>query len=117
MSKQLGSQAENLAQRFLLSKGLRFITSNFRSRFGEIDLIMQDAEILVFIEVRSRAAEAFGSAVASITYHKQQKLIKAAGYYLLKNTWANQYRLRFDVIGIDGAPPVITWIPNAFGQF
>lgn len=116
MSIEVGKQAELLAQQYLINQGLSFISSNFHSRFGEIDLIMQDKDVLVFVEVKRRYSNDFGSAIDSVTYHKQQKLRKAAGFYLLKNNWANKYRLRFDIVGIDGTPQQITWIPNAFGQ-
>ncbi len=79
---KLGAQAELAAARYLSKRGLILVTQNFHCRFGEIDLILQDGETLVFAEVRLRNSKMFGGAAASIDARKQSKLIVTAQYYL-----------------------------------
>ncbi|WP_133130174.1 YraN family protein [Legionella yabuuchiae] len=114
MSQQIGFAAEEEAKQYLLSQGLKLIDQNYRSKLGEIDLIMQDNAYLVFIEVRARASNAFGGALASVNYQKQQKLIKTALFYLMQKKLNNKYPVRFDVISLEGKPYQINWIKDAF---
>jgi putative endonuclease len=107
-----GEAAEQIAAEYLIAQGLKLITSNYRSRFGEIDLIMQDGASLVFIEVRLRKNKRFGGAEESITASKQHKIVITAEYYLQQH--GNQ-ACRFDAILMDKADAKsITWIKNAF---
>ena len=107
-----GLEAEKLAATFLAKHGLKLVTQNYHCRFGEIDLIMQDAKTLVFIEVRLRSNARFGSAGASITPQKQQKLIATAQHYLQQH---GDTACRFDAILMDKADlQQIEWIRNAF---
>ena len=115
VSRKIGALAEQQACDYLISQGLRLVMSNYSSRMGEIDLIMQDGECLVFVEVRSRASAEFGGALASVTYSKQQKLMKTAQLYLMTHRQSHQ-PIRFDVLGMEGVPVVMTWIKNAFGS-
>ncbi len=115
MSQKIGELAEKKAKIFLCAQGLTWVESNYRCKMGEIDLIMRDKEYLVFVEVRARATAAFGGAFASVTYSKQQKLIKTAGYYLLHYPLLNKQPQRFDVISIEGPAQQLRWLPNAFG--
>uniref|UniRef100_UPI00261D453A YraN family protein n=2 Tax=Nitrosomonas TaxID=914 RepID=UPI00261D453A len=77
-----GSDAEQRAAIFLQQQKLTLLESNYRCRFGEIDLIMQEGNTVVFVEVRMRSGNRFGGAAASITTAKQLKLIRAARHYL-----------------------------------
>ena len=108
-----GAQAERWAAEYLQQQGLKPVTQNYRSHFGEIDLIMQDGVTLVFIEVRQRSSTRFGGAAASIDHHKQQRLIRTAQHYL-----ANLGRIppcRFDVVLMDDADGLnAEWLKNAF---
>ena len=107
-----GLAAEKLAATFLSAQGLKIITQNYHCRFGEIDLIMRDASTLVFIEVRMRSNQQFGSAGASITPQKQQKLMLTAQHYLQHNTEKNA--CRFDVILMEKLDiSAIVWLKNA----
>jgi putative endonuclease len=72
-----GADAEQLGREFLISKGLQFVAKNFRTRRGEIDLIMLDNKVLVFVEVRFRSSISFGSAEESITAQKCHRLTAA----------------------------------------
>lgn len=122
-TKQIGDQAESVARYYLENQGLVFISANFRSRMGEIDLIMQDVaqESLVFVEVRYRKNTQYGGAAITVNQQKQQRLIKTALFYLQKQ--APNACARFDVVAIEGQLPdtindinhsQINWIPNAF---
>jgi len=111
-----GRLFEILALKFLRKQGLRKFQLNFHSRFGEIDLIAQDADVLVFIEVRYRKNRNHGDAAATVNFSKQQKIIRTAEHYLQKNGLTNKMPCRFDVIGISGSVDAleIQWIKNAF---
>lgn len=106
-----GESAEDQAHEFLISKGLTPVGRNFRCRLGELDLIMKDQQTLVIVEVRYRNTDKYGSAVESITYSKQRKIIATTQTYLAgrKIDWP----IRFDVIAISGNGQ-IEWIKNAF---
>lgn len=117
MEKSLGEKAEAFAEKYLVGQGMRLIERNFRSKMGEIDLIMLDesahSQSLVFVEVRYRKNSCFGGAAASVDKKKQQKIIKTAQYYL---AWHRQYAevdCRFDVISIQSDQELM-WIKNAF---
>ncbi len=105
-----GKEAENHAASFLQSQGLRLVARNYRCRMGEIDLIMEHGSTLVFVEVRMRRSENFGGAAASITGHKQRKLIHAAQHFLQQQT--KQPSCRFDAVLMNGNK--IEWIKDAF---
>jgi putative endonuclease len=95
-----GEQAEALACQYLLDQGLQLIDKNFRSRRGEIDLIMQDNGCIVFVEVRFRRSQAFGGAAASITAKKCQRLTAAAALYLQSRGYNASSPARFDALAI-----------------
>jgi putative endonuclease len=107
-----GAKIERLACDYLQSKGLSLLQRNFLSRFGEIDLIMQDENTVVFIEVRYRKNCRYGGAAASVTWPKQQRIIKTALSY--QQLYTGQQNMRFDVVAVEGTPPKIVWIKNAF---
>ena len=107
-SANKGRQAEELALHYLQQHKLRLICRNFHSRFGEIDLIMQDHDTLIFIEVKQRDS-GINDAIESISWAKQQKLIKSAQYYLLRH--GNNIFCRFDAIVIDKQLQ-IEWLRN-----
>lgn len=108
-----GARAEQLAADFLQRRGLTLITRNYRCRFGEIDLIFRDGDVLVFVEVRQRCNPGFGSAAASIDTRKQAKLIRAAQCYL--STLTALPPCRFDAVLLD-AREEIDWLKNAFSS-
>lgn len=109
-----GKAAENKALEFLKRNGLRLIARNYRSRRGEIDLVMEDGDDIVFVEVRYRANSTFGSALESVDRNKQARLIACALQYLSENHLDKASR--FDVIGLSpGANGTrIDWVRNAF---
>ena len=95
----------------MLAQGLQPVCRNFRSRLGELDLVMKDGETLVIIEVRYRKTDRYGSALESITPKKQSRIIAATHHYLLQNKMACP--VRFDVVALSGNAS-IEWIKNAF---
>lgn len=99
-----GSQAEDLACEYLLDQGLQLLIKNFRPRRGEIDLIMQQADCIVFVEVRFRRSQAFGGALASITASKCRRLNAAAASYLQASGYPTASPTRFDAVAIAPAP-------------
>jgi putative endonuclease len=103
-----------MAAAFLERKGLRVIERNYRCRLGEIDLVAREGATTVFVEVRQRASSAFGGAAASITPAKRQRLLRAARHYLSRLRTLPQ--CRFDALLIEGDPPRIDWIRDAFGE-
>ena len=112
-ANRVGTTAERLAERHLQQAGLKLLTRNFRCRMGEIDLVMQDGDHLVFVEVRLRKHQGFGGAGASIDAKKQQRIVKAAQHYLA--TLTHTPACRFDVVLLNGLDDTcIEWIRNAF---
>ncbi len=95
-----GLQAEQQALDYLLRQGLQLVERNVRSRRGEIDLVMRDGGVLVFVEVRQRSAARFGGAAASIGPRKQARLWHAAQAFLLRHP--APFPCRFDAVCIDG---------------
>jgi putative endonuclease len=108
-----GVEAEAMAAAFLEKKGLTIVARNYRCRLGEIDLVARESDTTVFVEVRSRASSAFGGAAASITAAKRQRLINAARHYLSRQR--STPPCRFDALLIQGDPPQIEWLRDAFG--
>lgn len=109
-----GAEAEARAAVFLEGQGLEIIERNYRCKVGEIDVIARSGATLVFVEVRSRASDAFGGAAGSITMAKRRKLLSAARHYLTRHRI--NCACRFDVVLLTGATPRIEWIKNAFGE-
>ena len=115
-SQQRGQQTEFLACQHLKQQGLQFITQNYHCAMGEIDLIMTSKNLLIFIEVRYRKNDSFGSAAASVTRKKQQKIIQTAQLFLLENSEYHNHDCRFDVMAMSphGQGYRYDWIQGAF---
>lgn len=116
-SRQLqGAAAEQLAAEILQQQGLKLLQRNFSCNMGEIDLILQDQQQLVFVEVRFRKNNHYGGAAASVTHGKQLKIQRAAQFYLARLN--HQPPCRFDVMAmtLDHKDHIIceNWIRNAF---
>lgn len=108
-----GVQAEHRAAQYLQQQGLKVVAQNYRSRFGEIDLIMQDHDSLIFVEVRLRRNADFGGAAASIDTRKQQRIIRTAQQYL--SALAKLPACRFDAVLMDDVQGKnLQWLKNAF---
>lgn len=107
----LGKIGEELAIEYLKKKKYKIIEKNFSSNIGEIDIIAQNKEAVVFVEVKSRTSAKFGLPREAVNWSKQQKIRNIALFYLKSKRWINK-PCRFDVIDIlDGE---ITHIENCF---
>jgi len=116
--RQTGNQAENLALAYLQERDLRLIEQNYLTKCGEIDIIMLDKseQTLVFVEVRYRQDDQFGSATDTVDRYKQSKLIRTAQQYLQQHSKYQEFICRFDVVGVESdlKYPKINWIKDAF---
>ena len=114
-SQNTGVKAEQLALAYLQQQGLTIVDKNYHSRRGEIDLIMVDDSTLVFVEVRYRKSEKYGSALESVNYLKQTRIIQTAQAYLQTNR-VHYAEYRFDVIAISPCKETsgIIWLKDAF---
>ena len=106
---EAGAAIENAATSWLERHGLKCIERNFRCRGGEIDLIMREGRTLVFVEVRLRNRDDFGSAAESVTATKQRRVIHAAQYYLAIHAASDSLACRFDVLAAKMLDGDITW--------
>lgn len=98
-----------------MARGLRPLIRNYRARFGEIDLIMQHDETLVFVEVRARRSARFGRAAETVDARKQARIAAAAQHFLQQHPEHRARRCRFDVVAIDGGHEQdLQWLQNAF---
>lgn len=116
MSQRRGAAAEEQARRYLERHGLVTLAQNYRCRWGEIDLVMRDAQTLIFVEVRYRSGDDYGGAIASIDRRKQRRLARAALHYL-QSHHAVETLARFDVVTstLDEAGALrCEWLRNAF---
>ena len=114
---EFGSMAEDLALRYLQRHDLSLLARNFRSRFGEIDLIMQENNTIIFIEVRARKTTAFMHPAESVDYRKRGRIRKTSQVFMHKTAAWNRFDMRFDVIALTGNAArgmKIDWIKAAF---
>ena len=116
-----GQQAEDRALAYLQQQGLSLVVRNYACRFGEIDLVMQERQVLVFVEVRSRRRPGFGGAAASVNQAKQQRLWRTAEHYLmLRSRQARPEQsgdspaCRFDVVAIEGES--LSWLRDVISR-
>ncbi|MGD8514657.1 MAG: YraN family protein [Granulosicoccaceae bacterium] len=110
-----GRAAEQAACDYLQAQGLQLVARNVRLRGGELDLVMREGDSLVFVEVRYRRRNRYGSAAESVDRRKQQRLITAAHRYLQQHDPAQQYAARFDVVTMrDAEGETLEWHRNAF---
>lgn len=113
-----GKLGERAAKKFLRRQGLKFLTANFRSQRGEIDLIFRDGDCLAFIEVKTRSSEEWTRPAAAVNAQRRRRLSQAALDYLqlLKNP---PVKIRFDIVEVlltDGKVHEIRHLPNAFAM-
>lgn len=111
-----GREAEDRAYAHLRRQGLKLVERNYRAPFGEIDLIMEQQEVVVFVEVRYRRSEDYGGPAETIDPRKQAKLRATAAHYLQRHRQAAQRPCRFDVVAVSGAGDRerILWLQDAF---
>lgn len=112
--REVGFKYENVAKEYLILQGLVFVESNFYTKFGEIDLIFfeKSSQTLVFVEVKYRRNDFFGSAIEMVTEEKQNRILASSQVYLLKKNWDRN--ARYDVVGVSKDSGNIEWLKNAF---
>jgi len=99
--QMVGKMGEDLAVKFLKKKGYKIIERNFRAdKFGEIDIIAKNKNEIVFVEVKTKTDEQFGSAEEEFTYQKKKKMYRAIQNYLFKK-YLTSHDWRADLIAID----------------
>ena len=115
--KRLGEWGEAEAQRYLETLGYVFVDRNYRTQEGEIDLVMQDDDIVVFVEVKTRISNKFGAPEESVSKVKRQRLQRAAWAFLQEHEMLNA-SWRIDVVAIEASPNRtilrLDHYPNAF---
>lgn len=106
-----GNRGEQEAEAFLRKQGMIILDRQFRTRFGEIDLVAKDGDEVVFVEVKTRRTNQFGYPEESVTSAKLQKIIRAGEMYMQTRGWRETYRI--DVVAIDASvePHEILHIP------
>ena len=115
--RKTGDYWERQVESWLARRGLQTLDRNYNSRWGEIDLICEQAGTVVFVEVRYRRGQSYGGGAASVTPAKQRRIIRAAGLYLAEHPALQQRPCRFDVVDISGEDEVnMNWIQNAFSM-
>ena len=114
-SYQLGQKGEEAAEKYLQQQGYQVIERNYRSVFGEIDIIAEEGETLVFVEVKCRRSDAYGPPELAVGREKQKKISRIALHYLSEHH-LRQCPARFDVVAVKLLPggTQIELIRNAF---
>ena len=111
-----GQLGERAAKKHLRRLGLKFLTANFRSRRGEIDLVFRESQCLVFVEVKTRSSEDWTRPAAAVDARKRRLLSQTAFDYL-KLLADSQVPIRFDIVEVllnDGQVKEVRHLPNAF---
>ncbi len=115
--QELGRRGESAARAYLKRRGIRVLVANYACAAGEIDLIGQVPDTLIFFEVKTRTSGAFGPPHLAVHYRKQRQIVRAAQWYLAEQRIAD-VGCRFDVIAVtfagDDKVPHIDWVQDAF---
>jgi putative endonuclease len=112
-SREKGAQGEELARKYLKAEGFKILDVNFHARMGEIDIIAQDKNTIVFVEVKSAAHTSFGDPLNWIPVWKQERIIKASLVYLKSKGLTNSL-MRYDVITVEPNRKVFSHVRDAF---
>ncbi|HSP59407.1 MAG TPA: YraN family protein [Halomonas sp.] len=112
-----GEAIERIAASWLVKRGLKLLACNQHAKGGELDLVMQDGDTLVFVEVKHRTTSRHGHPLETVTLAKQRRLVKAALFYLQRNRLSCP--CRFDVLAVTGQSPAFAfhWVQGAFEAF
>ena len=110
--KILGEQGERLARKYLVQAGYKIVKTNYRTPFGEADIVAKEGATLVFVEVKTRTGDSYGSGAAAVDGQKRRRYVKIAQFYLLREKFSD-VNVRFDVIEVRNGQ--IRHIISAFG--
>jgi putative endonuclease len=115
--QEFGKEGENIAVCELERRGYEILARRYRTRYGEIDIVAGDAGTIVFVEVKARATDEFGTAAEAVTASKRRRLAAMATDYLARNRLSER-PCRFDVVAIDGVGSGmrVTVFQSAFGR-
>lgn len=110
--RKQGELFETYGVKFLELKGYKFLEKNYYTKFGEIDLIMQKDKTIIFVEVKQRSSDIFGSGEYSINYNKKRKMYLSAKQYILEKKYYD-WNIRFDALIFSGRNKTpYNWIEN-----
>ncbi|WP_151981113.1 YraN family protein [Acinetobacter guerrae] len=112
----LGQWAEQQALRILQKQGFQLVKQNFHSRFGELDLIVERGNELIFVEVKARSMGSYGQASEMIRPSQQRKIIRTAEYFLICHPAYEQFYCRFDVICFDFPQKIAKTVQQDFSK-
>lgn len=116
-NKRIGKWGEEYAEAFFVKRGWHVLERNVRTPYGELDLVIKQEDVLVFVEVKTRTTESFGFPEVAVSSSKQTRLIQSAEAYLQAHPEFNSLNWRIDVIAIQGKPEdqyvKIEWFDNA----
>lgn len=110
--RRTGTKYEDIACDFLKEQGIEILERNFRSRFGEIDIVAKEGETLLFIEVKYRSGRGSGAPEEAVTPRKMKTIRFVSLHYLMKHECSEDVPVRYDVVAIEGSE--IRYIKNAF---
>lgn len=99
--RNVGTDGENRAALFLESRGYTIIARNWRTRFGEIDIIAQKSDLLVFAEVKTLPSGGLETLAHELNLRKQKRIIETSKFFLAKHRQYSNSKIRFDVLAID----------------
>jgi len=113
--RSVGTSGEEVAWEHLRRAGYALVAKNFRTRYGELDLVVEKGGVIVFVEVRSRRGERFGTALESVDWRKQRQIGRMAAEFVARRRLHDR-RARFDVVAVEwqDAGPSIEHVENAF---
>ena len=117
LAQQLGKWAEQMALNLLQKQNYVWVTSNYHSRLGEVDLIVKRGQELVFVEVKARTIGNYGQACEMVTRTKQKKIIKTAMRFLQRYPSYQDFYCRFDVICFDFPQKIAKTVQQDFSNF
>lgn len=117
LAQQLGKWVEQTALNLLQKQNYVWVTSNYHSRGGEVDLIVKRGQELVFVEVKARTIGNYGQACEMVTRAKQKKIIKTAMRFLQRYPSYQDFYCRFDVICFDFPQKIAKTVQQDFSNF
>ena len=110
--RKKGTAYETLACKLLAKEGYIILERNFRSGRAEIDIVAREGKYLVFVEVKARASRSCGYGMEAVSFRKQERILGAARYYMLRRHISPAVPVRFDVVSVDGGRARL--VRNAF---
>lgn len=110
-----GATGENAAAKLLKKKGYEILERNYRKKYGELDIIAKNGDLVVFVEVKLRATKAFGTAAEAVNFHKRQRIIRTANAYIMQKNL--DCGCRFDVIEVYHKGLIVTEINHIESAF